>query len=120
MNGVLGMTNSLVPGTRPARPDMGNAPGAPPFPRQSKIDVGAPSFCEAKGWALRPWTSIDPEPAILQSRLAGRQSLAHRFNGGKTCDKNPRVPAGTTLFPEGFSPSVTSWGHLPSLRDSES
>ena len=42
--------------------------GAPPFPRQSKMDVGAPSFCEAKGWALRPGTSIDLEYTTIQSR----------------------------------------------------
>ena len=37
----------------------------------------------------RPGTPIDPEPTTPQSRLAGRQKKAHRFNGGRACDKNP-------------------------------
>src|SRR5271157_1434036 len=45
----------------------------------------------------------DPQPTTLQSRLAGRQKKAHRFNGGKSCYRTARVPAGTALFREGLS-----------------
>ncbi len=79
-------------------------------------------FAKQKGGTYRPGTTIDPEPPTLQSRLAARHKNARRFNAGNAGDLISQPPPGpwsprtvgstvrgveaTTLFREGFSPSV--------------
>ena len=45
--------------------------------------AGHPFAKQTRGGLCRPTKFIEPEPTTIQSRLAGRQSLAQRFNGGK-------------------------------------